>query len=81
MSKKYLPVFWREHKKAWITKVIFDDEFRSCFCPEVKRYCKELSVSLGFKPRYENVGRINHAKYGITAWLSCEVANIIELFR
>ena len=38
MSKKYLPVFWRSKNKAWVTKIIFKNWFRNCFCPEVKGY-------------------------------------------
>ena len=47
MSKNYLLVFWRSNKKPWVIKIIFEDWFRNCFCPEVRRYCDKNE----WKPR------------------------------
>ena len=46
-SKHSLPVYWKSNKKAWVTKSLFEDWFKNCFCPEAERYCK--SINLDFK--------------------------------
>ena len=39
--KNTLPVLWRANKKAWVTKVLFEDWFTNYFCPATERYCRE----------------------------------------
>lgn len=38
-NKITLPVFWRSNRKAWVTREVFTDWLKTCFCPEVKDYC------------------------------------------
>ncbi len=40
-SKNTLPVLWRANKKAWVTKVLFEDWFTNYFCPVTEKYCAE----------------------------------------
>ncbi|XP_053575658.1 tigger transposable element-derived protein 1-like [Bombina bombina] len=42
--KTRLPVHWRANKKAWVTAVLFEDWFDTCFVPEVKAYCKDNNI-------------------------------------
>ena len=47
LNKDDLPVIWKSNKKAWVTKVIFEDWFRNYFCPTVEQYC--VNKNLSFK--------------------------------
>ncbi|XP_020755399.2 tigger transposable element-derived protein 1-like [Odocoileus virginianus] len=38
-SKANLPVVWRSNRNDWLTPVIFQEWFTSCFCPAVESYC------------------------------------------
>nr|XP_005909547.1 PREDICTED: tigger transposable element-derived protein 1-like [Bos mutus] len=38
-SKASLPVVWRSNRNDWLTPVIFQEWFTSCFCPAVESYC------------------------------------------
>ncbi|XP_069408380.1 tigger transposable element-derived protein 1-like isoform X1 [Ovis canadensis] len=38
-SKASLPVVWRSNRNDWLTPVIFQEWFTSCFCPAVENYC------------------------------------------
>lgn len=44
INKHALPVYYRSNKKAWVTQVIFEDWFMTCFVPEVRTYCLENSI-------------------------------------
>ncbi|XP_039188189.1 tigger transposable element-derived protein 1-like [Crotalus tigris] len=44
ISKDALPVHYRVNKKVWMTKVIFEDWFVSCFVPQVRTYCLENKI-------------------------------------
>jgi uncharacterized protein CbrC (UPF0167 family) len=35
-NKNYLPVFWQQNQKAWVTAVFYTKWFHQCFIPEVK---------------------------------------------
>ena len=45
LNKKNLPVIWRSNKKAWMTKIIFEDWFKKYFCPEVKKYLQGKNLN------------------------------------
>ena len=34
-NKKTLPMIWQSNKKAWVTKVLFEEWFTMHFCPQV----------------------------------------------
>ncbi|KAM3844347.1 tigger transposable element-derived protein 1-like isoform 2-T2 [Vipera latastei] len=44
ISKHALPVYYRANKKAWMTQVIFEDWFMTCFVPQVRTYCLEKKI-------------------------------------
>jgi hypothetical protein len=35
-NKASLPVIWRANKKSWVTQALFEDWFKSYFCPAVE---------------------------------------------
>ncbi|XP_058028028.1 tigger transposable element-derived protein 1-like isoform X3 [Ahaetulla prasina] len=44
INKHALPVYYRSNKKAWVTQVIFEDWFMTCFVPQVRTYCLENNI-------------------------------------
>uniref|UniRef100_A0ABD2X0P4 HTH CENPB-type domain-containing protein n=1 Tax=Trichogramma kaykai TaxID=54128 RepID=A0ABD2X0P4_9HYME len=45
-DKKFLPVFWRSNKTAWVTKVNFKEWFFQVFVPDVKEYLAKENLSM-----------------------------------
>jgi hypothetical protein len=37
-NKASLPAIWRENEKPWVTQTLFEDWFKSYFCPAVENY-------------------------------------------
>jgi hypothetical protein len=43
-NKASLPVIWRANKKSWVTQTLFEDWFKSYFCPAVENFCKQNNL-------------------------------------
>jgi hypothetical protein len=44
VAKSSLPVIWKSHGKAWVTRQIVNDWFVEYFLPEMKIYCAEENL-------------------------------------
>jgi len=45
-NKKFLPIFWQNNLKAWVTAVFFTEWFHQCFIPKVKEYLEKEGLPL-----------------------------------